>query len=98
MCVHTQLLQLLNVKKFLQKIHSSSQAVVSGQDVGGAVGAESPARLLLAPDVFLECQEIVLQITDDPFEVKLKANYEVQMRIIIFVVMEILNWLELFEV
>ena len=44
---------------------------------GGAVGAESPERLLLAPDLFLECQEIMLQITDDPFEVKLKANYEV---------------------
>ena len=44
---------------------------------GGAVGEESPGRLLLAPDLFLECQEIVLQITDDPFEVKLKANYEV---------------------
>ena len=77
MCVCTQLLQLLNVKKFLQKIHSSSR---TGQEGGGVVGAESPARLLLAPDVFLECQEIVLQITDDPFEVKLKANYEVQMR------------------
>ena len=46
---------------------------------GGAVGAESPQRLLLAPDLFLECQEIILQITDDPFEVKLKANYEVCM-------------------
>jgi hypothetical protein len=70
-------LQLLNVKKFLQKIHSSGQAVVSGREVGGAVGAESSGRLLLAPDLFLECQEIILQITDDPFEVKLKANYEV---------------------
>ena len=49
---------------------------------GGAVGVESSQRLLLAPDLFLECQEIILQITDDPFEVKLKANYEVHMYII----------------
>ena len=76
MCVSNSQLQLLNVKKFLQKIHSSSQAVVN-RGVGGVVGAESPGRLLLAPDLFLECQEILLQITDDPFEVKLKANYEV---------------------
>ena len=41
------------------------------------MGVDSPGRLLLAPDLFLECQEIMLQITDDPFEVKLKANYEV---------------------
>ena len=69
------------MKKFLQKLHStSSQAAVRGGEVGGAVGAESPGRrLLLPPDLFLECQEIMLQITDDPFEVKLKANYEVLM-------------------
>ena len=68
------------MKKFLQKLHSSSsQAAVRGGEVGEAVGVESQGRrLLLPPDLFLECQEIILQITDDPFEVKLKANYEVQ--------------------
>ena len=61
-------MQLLNVKKFLQKIHS------------GRVGNEvdSAPRLLLPPDLSLECEDIILEIADDPFEVKLKANYEVR--------------------
>ena len=66
-------MQLLNVKKFLQKIHSS-RVDVSGEEESRV---DSPKRLLLSPDLFLECEDIVLQVTDDPFEVKLKANYEV---------------------
>ena len=60
--------QLLNVKKFLQKIHSGG---------AGKTTVDSTPRLLLPPDLFLECEDIILQITDDLFEVKLKANYEV---------------------
>ena len=58
-------MQLLNVKKFLQKVHSSRADVNMSK------------KLLLPPDLFLECGDIILQITDDLFEVKLKANYEV---------------------
>ena len=58
-------MQLLNVKKFLQKVHSNRTE------------SSTSKKLLLSPDLFIECGDIVLQITDDPFEVKLKANYEV---------------------
>ena len=37
----------------------------------------SPRPLLLFPDVFMEVGDIVWQLCDDPFEVKLRANYEV---------------------
>ena len=52
------------MKKFLQKLHSPSNN-------------KAVSRLLLAPDVFAECEDIVLQVPDDPFEVKLRTNYEV---------------------
>ena len=32
----------------------------------------------LPPDIFAECEDILFQICDDPFEVKLRANYEVR--------------------
>ena len=35
------------------------------------------APLVLYPDLLLECEDFVLQICDDPFEAKLRANYEV---------------------
>lgn len=37
----------------------------------------SKKPLLLAPDVLLECNDFIFQICDDPFEVKLRSNYEV---------------------
>ena len=63
------LLQVMNVKKFLQKVHS------------GSGDPNSPRPLLLFPDVFMEVGDIVWQLCDDPFEVKLRANYEVHMRL-----------------
>ena len=63
------LLQVMNVKKFLQKVHS------------GSGDPNSPRPLLLFPDVFMEVGDIVWQLCDDPFEVKLRANYEVYMRL-----------------
>ena len=59
------LLQVMNVKKFLQKVHS------------GSGDPNSPRPLRLFPDVFMEVGDIVWQLCDDPFEVKLRANYEV---------------------
>lgn len=56
---------MLNVKKFLQKIHGQSQSV------------EGTSRPYLLPDVLIECEDILLQVDDDPFEMKLRANYEV---------------------
>ena len=37
----------------------------------------SKKSLLLPPDVLLECEEFVFLILDDPFEMKLRHNYEV---------------------
>lgn len=56
---------MLNVKKFLQKIHGQSQSV------------EGMSQPYLLPDVLIECEDILLQVDDDPFEMKLRANYEV---------------------
>ena len=60
----------MNVKKFLQLIHSKN-----GGD-GGSEDGRKTSRLL-PPDLQLECGDFILQICDDPFEVKLRANYEV---------------------
>ena len=59
----------MNIKKFLQKVHS------------GSVDPNPPRPLLLFPDVFMEVGDIFWQLCDDPFEVKLRANYEVHMRL-----------------
>ena len=63
--VISPILQVLNIRKFLQQVHSSGD------------GSSSPHPLLLPPDVFMEVGDIVFQLCDDPFEVKLRANYEV---------------------
>lgn len=63
-------LQVMNIKRFLQTLHSSGKG-------------KSPERLLLPPDVVLECEDILFQICDDPFEVKLRAIYEVWMTTLI---------------
>ena len=81
-------MQLLNVKKFLQKIHTSQDST-SGREER----TESQGRLLLAPDLFLECQELLLQITDDLFEVKLKANYEVHTQCTCTHILQVMNQL-----
>lgn len=60
-------MKVLNVKKFLQTVHSRLEV---GQ-------IETKKSLLLAPDFLLECDDFLFQICDDPFEVKLRANYEV---------------------
>ena len=56
--------QLTNVRKFLQKVHSGPP----GRDGG---------KLYLLPDLSAECEDLLWQVSDDPFEVKLRANYEV---------------------
>ena len=56
--------QVMNVKKYLQKLH-------------WRVSSPAPQPRLLPPDLHLECGEFVLQLCDDPFEAKLRANYEV---------------------
>lgn len=53
------------MRKFLQKLHSRSPG-----------NGESP-QCYLPPDVLVECEDLVLQVNDDPFETKLRANYEV---------------------
>lgn len=63
--VISPILQVLNIRKFLQQVHSSGD------------GSSSPHPLFLPPDVFMEVGDIVFQLCDDPFEVKLRANYEV---------------------
>ena len=60
-------LQLLNIKRFLQDFHSTP----------GADGGGSERPLLLAPDLLLECEDFLFQLCEDPFEAKLRANYEV---------------------
>jgi len=62
--VISPILQVLNIRKFLQQVHSSGD------------GSSSPHPLFLPPDVFMEVGDIVFQLCDDPFEVKLRANYE----------------------
>ena len=54
----------MDVKKYLQKLH------------GGEPG-HTPGTLLLLPDVHMGSEELVFQLSEDPFETKLKANYEV---------------------
>ena len=78
MHIHT-CIQLLNIKKFLQKIHSTHDVGVKEKEGRGE--PRPPRKLWLSPDIFLECEDIILQITDDPFEVKLKANYEVHVHV-----------------
>lgn len=56
------------MKKFLQTVHSRLEV---GQ-------GETKKPLLMAPDFLIECDDFLFQIYDDPFEVKLRANYEVQ--------------------
>ena len=51
------------MKRFLQDLHKGSDGM--------------PLPLLLPPDVLADCEEIIFQLCDDPFEVKLRANYEV---------------------
>lgn len=59
--------QLLNVKRFLQDFHSSPGAEKGGEK----------RPLLLAPDLLLQCDDFLFQLCEDPFETKLRANYEV---------------------
>jgi hypothetical protein len=56
------------VKKFLQDFHSTPGVRKEGE-------REPP--LLLAPDMLLDCKEFLFQLCDNPFEAKLRANYEV---------------------
>lgn len=69
----------MNIKKFLQKIHSA-EGVGAGVKETQVVPSRKK-KVWLPPDLFLECEDIILQISDDPFEVKLKANYEVRVHV-----------------
>ena len=60
----------MNINKFLQSLHSTPTP--AWEQKGGVV-----KPLILYPDVLLECEELVLQLADDPFEAKLRSNYEV---------------------
>ena len=59
----THPLQLLNIKKFVQ--------------TRGKKGVASKGPPLLLPDILLEVEDLVFKLCDDPFEVKLRTNYEV---------------------
>ena len=59
----TRPLQLLNIKKFVQ--------------TRGKKGVASKGPPLLLPDILLEVEDLVFKLCDDPFEVKLRTNYEV---------------------
>ena len=56
---------MMNIKKFLQKMHVRLDR------------GKGTNRLYLPPDVLAECEDILLQVNDDPFEIKLRSNYEV---------------------
>lgn len=62
----------LSVKRFLQDLHGRQRGVPQGH-------AQAPSPLFLPVDVLAECEELVFQLSDDPFEVKLRANYEVSL-------------------
>ena len=51
------------MRKYLHQLHD--------------IGAGSTANLVLPPDVHLQCGEAYMQLCEDPFEAKLRANYEV---------------------
>ena len=52
----------MTVRKYLGQQHST---------------AGPTSTLFLPPDVHLQCGEAFLQLCEDPFEAKLRANYEV---------------------
>ncbi|KAL5477873.1 hypothetical protein EMCRGX_G024726 [Ephydatia muelleri] len=54
--------KLLNIKKFVQ--------------TRGKKGVASKGPPLLLPDILLEVEDLVFKLCDDPFEVKLRTNYE----------------------
>lgn len=56
----------MDVKKYLQKLH-------------GGEADHTTGTLFLPPDVHMGSEELVFQLCEDPFETKLKANYEVGM-------------------
>ena len=53
----------MTVRKYLGQLHGT--------------GATSAPSLSLPPDIHLQCGEVVMQLCEDPFEAKLRANYEV---------------------
>lgn len=67
----------MNIKKYLQMLHSTPGAGTEGGGAGTEGGGVAKGRLVLPPDVLLECDHLLLQLCDDPFEAKLRANYEV---------------------
>ena len=76
--------QLMNIKKYLQQLHSRSSPAEGGVAGDGGEGEGEreregeKKRLVLLPDVLLECDHLLLQLCEDPFEAKLRANYEVR--------------------
>ena len=52
------------VRKYLNQLH-------------GSTPTDFLSSLSLPPDVHLQCGEACLQLCEDPFEAKLRANYEV---------------------
>ena len=66
------------MKRFLQDLHSTDRR-------GSGSGDHTSKPPLLPMDVVAECEEIILQLCDDPFEVKLRANYEVNISIYAYI-------------
>ncbi len=64
------------MRKFLQLIHSSSTGGDGSHGDEDAMTMKKKRSLPL--DLQLECDEFVFQICDDPFEIKLRANYVVR--------------------
>ncbi len=61
---------MVNLNKWRKLVHSVMK---------GPFTAESP----LPPDLVINAKSVIVQICDDPFEVKLNDNYEVSSSVLI---------------